>query len=333
VNIRNQWGTGLEWSAGVGYGRVHFNYGTFNITSPDGPEVIGSFEAYDLADAYSAGAALFSWVEFSAGVTFKHIVSHLAPDAQGNVVSVSADAYDYGFLLRLPVTGTIARLRGEPLRFSPSLRPVCDVTIGASRQNLGTATLDYPVSSGPEPLPHLARLGIAIGAGVDWDTDALTLRAVALEWSIESNDLLVRRFVPPLDSLGNAVGPGWEYEGGFGRIQPFHELIGGHANSRTQRKTGWEIELFESFILRGGRMDYGSAPLGLHRNTHGFGFRLSGFMKAIIASGAPLADDGVVGYLVRHLDLRYDHAQYEADDPLNPLHRTTFDAASATLSF
>ena len=75
-------GTNLEeyisvpLSVGVAYSHVNLNLGKFILTSPIGPQVIGSYNAEELNDALSLGVGLDIGIKLVAGITFRKIESN-----------------------------------------------------------------------------------------------------------------------------------------------------------------------------------------------------------------------------------------------------------------
>lgn len=329
VNLKREFGLSPDLTIGLAYSRMYLNLGRFSVTGPGGPDPVSTFDAHESSDQYSLGFGLDYWVRLSAGGTYKHVASDLGAIAPsgGTPARATVNMHDYGFLLQVPVVGVISRLQDSPIRLLPSVFPFFDLSFGVARSNLGNATVKYYDLDQPDPLPRYARVGIGVDLGLDYVQSGAELRPLRIRWTREANDLLVRRSASLLDSTGSPVGAGsWEYQGGMGDIDIFGEVIGGKTNSQTIRKTGWDIELFEIISVRGGRFEEDPYHGNRRFNTSGFGVRLRGVAKLLRAADASAAADGIVGFILDHVDLRYNQSSLNTDDPRSPLATTEFKA-------
>jgi hypothetical protein len=96
----------------------------------------------------------------------------------------------------------------------------------------------------------------------------------------EAEDILVRRYPAPTDSLGNVTGPPppWQYVDGTGDIRFFNNLVLGEWGGNIELRKGWQLNIAEFFYLRGGSyLGIG----GQDYTTTGIGFGLGGLLKFI----------------------------------------------------
>ncbi|HEY3296594.1 MAG TPA: hypothetical protein VGL38_14280 [bacterium] len=132
-------------------------------------------------------------------------------------------------------------------------------------------------------------------AGGEW-------RVLSLEGGIEGEDLLID------DSDVSHI----RYQNGFGDIDPVNDLLLGQSNALITKRTGYEISIGELFYLRGGHY----APARIWRSVHastdvsryetdGYGFRLSGCLKALTLLPT-VRENRAVSYIAQHLDVQYD---------------------------
>jgi hypothetical protein len=171
---------------GAAYSRIYLPYGTFNVTSPIGPEVIRTFDSYESSDQYTIGVGINSIVRASAGTTVKHVVSKLSAPAEAKVT-----LYDYGFFLDVPTVDILSELSGSPIRCTPHIAPYADWSVGVSLNNLGKESITYTDPSQADLLPRYARAGMGFDIGMIYSRDDLKLKLLSFKWSIEANDLLV----------------------------------------------------------------------------------------------------------------------------------------------
>jgi hypothetical protein len=64
-------------------------------------------------------------------------------------------------------------------------------------------------------------------------------------------------------------------------------------------------------------------------STSGYGLRLRGILNAIEAAGIAFPDEGVVGYILHHIDIGYDQSKYTSSD--SGLDQTTFSGVTVVL--
>ncbi|MGA2625330.1 MAG: hypothetical protein ABSF91_15865 [Bacteroidota bacterium] len=336
INLKKLLAISPELGIGLGYSRIYLNLGQFVETGPSGPTPIGTFNAHETSDQFTLGVGINYWVKASAGITLKHILSSLAQfdvQRQGREGSATVNSYDYGLLLQVPVVGVLNQLREERIQFSPYVSPFFDFSVGLAENNLGDKKVIYIDAAQADPLPRYARAGIGFDLGVTYNREDFVWRPLSFKWTIESNDLLVRRYGNVVDSLGNIVKPGyWEYQGGLGDINFFDEVILGKTNTETIKKRGWELNFFDIIVARGGRFEEDYNRGNRRFNTSGYSFRLAGFVKVLRAMAVPIANDNILGFIVNHVDVRFTRSELTPDDPDSPLARTEFNSFNILIS-
>lgn len=329
INLKKLFDITPELSVGLGYSRIYLNLGEFVVTRDD-PTPLGTVDAYEMSDQYTIGLGINYWVKASAGITSKHILSSLAPfdvQGQGEKTRTTVNSYDYGLLLNVPFVGVLSQIRQEPIQILPYLSPFFDFSVGLAKNNLGDKKVIYIDAAQADPLPRYARVGIGFDFGIVHNKEDLVWRPLSFKWTIEANDILVRHYPQVVDSLGNVVRESyWEYQDGLGDIIFFDEVISGNTNPETIKKKGWEFNFFEIISIRGGRFEEDYRRGNRRFNTSGYGVRLAGFVKFLRAMDAPIGTDNVVGFILNHIDVRYNHSELTTDEMNHPLSGTKFNS-------
>jgi hypothetical protein len=334
MNLGKTFGFSPAFSLGFGYSRVYLDLGEFIRTGSGGPEEISRFHSDESSDQWTIGIGLDHWIKLSGGLTFKHIVSNLSPigteQEQGTGVA-SVNAVDYGVLLDVPVMDIISRALQSSLEIYPHVNPLLDLSFGLSRDNLGDKVV-YVDPAQADPLPRAARVGVGLHIGVLYLSDGIEWNPFSFKWTIEANDMLVRRYPEIVDSLGHVVSEShWEYLNGLGDISFFNEVILGKTNRETIKKKGWELNLFEVLAIRGGRFQEDRERGDRNFITSGFGIRLSGILKAIRILSPESSSNEIVNFLFKHVDVRYDESTYDGGSN-SPLDGTKFRGISLAIS-
>ncbi len=161
---------------------TYLSLGEFSETSADGPEVINTFRAYEMAATVGYSTRVTD--DLGIGINLRYIHSSLAPfnvqgqDRKGVASTVS---FDIATLWRPRNLGDIGN------RFS----------VGVNLSNLGPK-LTYIDADQADPLPTQLRLGIGI--------DVLKSQYNNVTAIVDFARLLIRRYLAPVDSNGNAIG-------------------------------------------------------------------------------------------------------------------------------
>src|SRR6267143_145050 len=324
INLKKLWGIEPELGIGAAYSRIRENLGDFIVTGPD-PTPLGTYTAYETSDQYTLSIGINYWIKASEGITFKHIYSNLFPPGGGiqqmPAKNPTVDSYDYGFLFDVPIVEVASRISQEPIMISGHWAPLFNLRLGFAKNNLGNKGVTYFDLIQPDPLPRYARIGIGFNLGVRYSDEKVDIQPVSFKWTIEANDILVRRYPALIDSSSQMVlrDASWEYQTGLGDINFFDEVILGRGNPQTIKKKGWELTFGGLFSLRGGRFEEDPNHGNRHFSTSGWGFRTSGITKWI-------GSENVFGFILNHVDIRYDHSDLTTDEVDHPLSGTTFDS-------
>ncbi len=161
---------------------TYLSLGEFTETTPDGPEPVGTFRAFEMAATVSYATKVTS--DLGVGVNLRYIYSSLAPfnvqgqDRKGVASTVS---FDIGMLWRPRNMGEIGN------RFS----------LGLNLSNLGPK-LTYIDAAQADPLPTQLRLGLAV--------DVLKSQYNNVTYVVDFSRLLIRRYPAPVNDQGVAIG-------------------------------------------------------------------------------------------------------------------------------
>lgn len=286
---------GFPISAGFGYSKVKFEYGTFIITDPSGPDPIGTSEPEDYYNAYSFGVGMDYYVRFSAGFTFKNVNSLLSdrPTGPDSVrISADVDAVDFGFLLTVPVF----KLINKELQFGVEnmfLKPHFDFSLGYSKSNIGDEVM-YSGLPYSDPLPRMDRIGYGISTGIDIISDEFNLNTFNFSLTVEADDILVG-----WDST-------WFYQSTLSDLKPWKQLINIEGTDNIVSHIGLEFDFFETFSLYTGHFSGRGFD---ERKTNGYEIKSSGLFKL----WAFWANNPITDFISNHFDVRYYNTNFFVD--------------------
>ena len=173
-------------------------------------DVTGSFTSAETSDNVGVSLALRSVVEVGIGAISKRISSRLG-DAKG-----AADAYDFGFMVVVPMAETLKRLTGRELSLNHRLRPRLDLGFGLSWQNRGERLYG-------DPLPAHLRHGWSAVLAIDRSSDFPRYSLARVTFSKET-------YRPQVEGVKAASGA-------------------------EDDKTGIEISILETVSIRWGKYD------------------------------------------------------------------------------
>lgn len=317
---------------GLAFSRIFLNLGEFSVTTPDGPDIIATFQATERADLVTIGIGYDGPVDISLGLTVKHIVSDILaggipgvdPVPDGNI----ADAYDMGMLVDLPILDLVTDLPPDRPFF-----PYFNLRTGLSINNGGGETISYYDSGRADPLPRYARAGTGLDIGIAARSSGGPWRIFSLKWTGEAGDILVRRYPELRDASGSLIrGAGWNYKPWPGAIRLLSDVFNPGNNREIERKQGWEVNLFEFFAIRGGRFEEAPERGGRHFDTSGWSVRLSGLMKMLGAADRCMKEHALFGLLADHIDVRYSRSSLDMDEGGHPLQLTSFSSVDLIIS-
>jgi len=286
----------LRVGVGVAYHHVDDDLGTFIVTTSEGPEGIGTFDAHEDAAGVVIGVGLEYLVRFGFGYTFRSVESQLSAvgpeQGQGNG-EASGTTADYSFLLEVPLISIAEEIAGEKTLTSGKFRPFLDLGGGIGWNNVGDK-LVYIDEAQADPFPRTARTGIALSGGVSMGRNA-DWEILSAAWSREAEDILVTR---------NEAGQ-WEYQSGLGDIQFGNNVIQGEKTANVSLRSGWQVQVGEIFTYRSG-----SVRTYIDYETAGYTIQLAGILKGIteLLESTPPA---WLGFARDHVDIQYHSARYE----------------------
>jgi hypothetical protein len=288
-------------SVGISYSNVYMDFGTLLRTGPGNPDISSPFRSYDESNQVTLSVATEYLVRASIGLTYKHVNSTLSnqPTAGelGNA-SASANLYDLGFLVDVPVITLISKITDKPITVFDKISPLFNFSLGISKSNLGQESIYYIDQAQADPLPRLARAGIGLNFGLQYNTDNISWVPFSFKWTVEANSLCIKT-----DTLGRST-----YKSGLGDIDFFREVILGKTNKETDKLKGWELNLFESFYLYGG--SFREDPNRGNRNfiTNGYAVSLSGILKTLALIDPSMFDNNFMKYFLNHIGVKYNQS-------------------------
>jgi len=292
---------GFPLSFGFGYSNVNFNYGTFVITDPGGPDPIGTFEPEDYYHAYSFGLGVDYFVQLSIGYTIKYVTSELGVLTGEEEESGKAETTvnDFGILLNVPVTKLINEMMQVQLDEYLFANPTFNFSLGYSKSNIGDR-IDYNIFPGQsDPLPRMDRLGYGISTGFDLVSDNFRINAFNLSFTVEADDILITR-----DSIGNS-----EYQSTLSDLKFWKNIVEIEGDDKIVSHAGTKLEFVETVTLNFGHFSGRGFD---QRKTNGYELRVKGLLKLC----ALWAKHPVTDFLRDHVDIRYYNTNYFADHEL-----------------
>jgi hypothetical protein len=286
---------GFPISAGFGYSKVKFEYGTFIITDPSGPDPIGTSEPEDYYNAYSFGLGIDYYIQFNAGFTIKDVTSILSDSPTGPDslrISAEASVVDFGIILNVP----IIKLIDKELKFGFGdrfLKPNFNFSLGYSRSNIGDDIM-YSGLPYSDPLPRMSRFGYGISTGLDMITDEFNLNTFNFALTVEADDILIGR-----DST-------WFYQSTLSDLKFWKNLINIEGTDNIVSHIGLKFDFFETFTLYTGHFSGRGFD---ERKTNGYEIKSSGLFKL----WALWANDPITDFISNHFDVRYYNTKFFAD--------------------
>jgi hypothetical protein len=289
---------GFPLSFGFGYSDVNFNYGTFVITDPGGPDPIGTFEPEDYYHAYSFGLGVDYFVQLSIGYTIKDVTSELGYlPGEEDSGRAETTVNDFGILLNVPVLKLINDKMQVQVDENLFALPIFNFSMGYSKSNIGDR-IDYNIFPGQsDPLPRMDRLGYGISTGFDLVSDNFRINAFNLSFTVEADDILVTR-----DSIGNS-----EYQSTLSDLKFWKNIVQIEGDEKIVSRTGTKLEFVESFAYYLGHFSGRGYPDPM--KTSGYEIRAKGLLKLC----ALWAKHPVTDFLRDHFDIRYYNTNYFAD--------------------
>lgn len=285
---------------GFGYNRIMLDLGELIITGENSPEPLGTVDLFEKADVFAFSIGLRYGVDVAVGLSTKKIAYQYAGLPDLTELKTTTTANDLGLLLAWPVFETLVKPGGKPLMFGKNLRPSLRPAVGYSKSNIGDE-LQYFPSTGPDPLPRVARLGVSVNASLTLTDRDEPWQLGAVEWIQEAEDGLVRRGEDGSIS----------YSPFLGKIDLYKNVLLGQGNGEVVIKRGWEFTALELVSYRVGR--YADQVRGIAFKTDGWEVRLSGLLKLYLRFKPYARENPFYDFLLRHVDLHYQQASWNAN--------------------
>lgn len=308
-------------SVGISYSNIHFHSDNFYPGS--GPDASYQSADYDESNQVTLGLGIDYFVRVSIGFTYKHITSvinHYPTAGEQEYGPASANLYDLGFLIDAPLVSITSKIINQPVKINNSISPLVNFSLGISKSNLGQESISYMDPGQADPLPRLARAGIGLTLGFQYDKNDITLTPLSFNWTVEANDLCVK-----YNSAGLPI-----YQPGLGDINFFKEVILGKTNKETDKLKGWELNFFESVYIYGG--SFSEDPDNGNRNfkTGGYSVSLSGLLKTFALIDPGIFEDNFMKYVLNHIGIKYNQSLVNTPDSI--LNNTQFYSLNFTFN-
>jgi hypothetical protein len=292
-------------TVGFGFARPEINFGEFVFTDEGGPDAQGTFESKDYYLAFSLGAGIDYGVQFYGGITYKNITSILGPSNIGvgteqGSAEANAGAFDFGFLLNVPVIKLIDDEADLDLFKNVPSIPFFNFSIGYSQLNIGDE-IYYIDPAQADPLPRTARLGYGLSTGIDLKVQEMTLRAIELGFTVDAEDLLISgRYDDTTGASANG------YQSFLGDIDIGRNIIQMKGDENVISRSGFKFDLVETLTITWGKYSGRSYD---NLKTNGIAIRSKGLLKLL----DKFTNDPTMSYIAKHFDIRYYNSTYNVD--------------------
>ncbi len=289
VNLQKYFPKLPHIAVGLAYTNTRMNVGHDGVYDGYGQVISDIYDAHEESNQITISSACDYYVRLSGGITYKRAkMNYYVPG--------SADLYDWGVILNIPVVEIVDQATEKPILLSRGLAPFLDITIGAARCNLGG---DAPVTSSPHSSyqPRYASEGIEYDLGFTYTKNDITIRPISFAWTTEANCQLANLsydYSKPLP---------WGYKSGMGNINFFKEVILGTGNVNTDKLKGWELGFFDMVMMYGGSFTEDDYHGGRNFLTSGIGFRMSGLIKTLASFDKEMLSSDILNIL-NHFDLK-----------------------------
>ncbi|MBD3289128.1 hypothetical protein GF337_10015 [candidate division KSB1 bacterium] len=304
---------GIPVSYGIGYNFRQLDMGKQVITNEFGPEPLGYFDSWDESRELSMSFAMDYFVRASIGFTHKNIKSKLALEAL-----VETNAYDLGFILKIPVIVLAERFELFKAENRFSLKPYFVPGFYYSVTNIGDKVA-YIEASQADPIPRNASVGMNIDTGLRYEFRNYLIELFSFQWAREADDLLIKTYSDKPS----------EYVTGLKDISFWDNILLGKANDKAITKKGWQYNFANIFSLRKGGYEDIEGKVMLV--TEGYSINFLQPLKLYIAFNNLTSEDNFFRKLIMHLNVQYHHSEYDAGAG-HPLDNTKFNAYVISLS-
>jgi len=289
----------LDIPISIGFGYMHdrFDFGTFQIIGPSGPEVIGEFDSYDTFDVYSFGIGIDYYLQFNLGMSIKPFESNLSASPTENEPGygkVTGTAFDYGAMIITPISKLLFDDAKYEFCKTAYLKPVVNFTLGYAITNVGDE-ITYFDEAQSDPLSRTARLGYTFDFGFDAHINNNEINLLSYSFTAEVEDILIRQKTEDGIFVGTFDG----YQSFLGDIDIWDNLVLLNPNDKVVIHKGHTLNLFETLTLTSGSFVGKGYPTTV--GTSGYGISSEGLAK--ILSGT--MDSSFLNYFAKHFVIEY----------------------------
>ncbi len=288
---------GLPISVGFGYMHDKMDYGTFNRTSSNGPNIIGQFNSYDSYNVYSLGIGIDYFLLFNFGMSIKPFDSNLNSLPTENEIGLGkaeGTAYDYGAMIIAP----ISKLFFDDIKYkfyeTAFIKPKVNFTMGYSVSNIGDE-ICYIGASQKDPLPRTSRLGYTFDFGFDTQINNTEINLFSYSFTAEVEDILIKQKTEPGELGGEFDG----YQSFLGDIDFFDNLLMLNSSDRVTVHKGHTFNFFETFTVTSGSFQGRGYHTGV--GTSGIGLSSEGISKLF----GNTIENSTIKYLTKHIVIEY----------------------------
>ncbi|MBT7788599.1 MAG: hypothetical protein HN757_06945 [Calditrichaeota bacterium] len=312
INLKDNFD--IPVSVGLGFHEVYLNLGEIEGSDEfDNPT--GVFSSWEKNNGTTISVALDYFLRVSYGYTLKKVESHRSVDLGGwpemGVGDAKVNAYDYGFIVEMPVVSLLEKVDLKIPRVLPNTKFYFDPGLFYSKTNVGRRVY-FVDPTKANPIPRTVSLGINLKTGLTYRTKFGEINLLAFNWSRELDELLVKR-----DKNGYT-----QYTSGLNDLQFWKNLINGKANGKIDAsKKGWEINFADCYYLRRGIFEDIEGKIIL--NTKGWGVNYIQIIKTSLMAYSDEID--WLLFWLNRVDFEQHYAEYEAG-PGHPLDDTKFSS-------
>jgi hypothetical protein len=286
----------------LGYMSFELDLGEIVYSDTTGNELdrILSNEYYN---AFAIAMGLRYWVEFYAGLNYKYVTSQpgyaILPGNQLVRARERFGAWDYGFLVLIPIIRDREMMRRPGDRIRLKYQPFVNLSFGYSKSNIGKE-VTYSDILLPKPLPRTAKLGYGLTIGFDLLIKRALIRLVQVDWSVQANDLLSYNTSGSSTKLNISD---IDYQAFLGDINVYRNIISARGDNKVESRLGFSIELGEVFRYSQG---YFEGRGWERKTTRGFAIRTKGIFKLLRRKYTR----SWYSFIVDNLDIRYFTSTY-----------------------
>ena len=284
-------------SIGFGYMHDRFDYGNFNQTGPDGPDIIGQYDSYDTFDTYSFGIGIDYYLLFNLGMSIKPFESNLSSSPTENESGygkAEGTAFDYGAMIITPVSKLLFSDAKYEFCKTAYLKPNVNFTLGYALSNVGDEIIYFDEAQS-DPLSRTGRLGYTFDFGFDVHINNNEINLFTYSFTAEVKDILIQQKTEEGMFGGTFDG----YQSFLGDIDAWDNLVLLNPSDKVVLHKGHTLSLFETLTLTSGSLRGRGYPTSV--GTSGYGLSSEGILKIVSST----MDNTFVNYFAKHFVIEY----------------------------